>query len=156
MDRVIGTDTDTRSNGSADDSTTTSRRRLLRNGVATASALVLGGAALGTATAKPGQVGAPGSGGQAVVRLEDYREARFEILGRTDGPETILFECNQGGGRPLLLVGWRFSYLDEDAERTMFTRDNNVDTDPVYTWNPADRGATECEDVVVTPYRRVD
>jgi hypothetical protein len=133
-----------------------SRRGVLRNGVATAGALALGGAAVGAAAAKPGQAGAPGSGGEAVVPVADYADARFEIGRRTEGPETVVFECNEGNDRPILLVGWTFSYVGEDAERTLFTRDNNVDTAPVYEWNSLDRGAKRCDGLVQTPYRRVE
>lgn len=117
-----------------------SRRRLLRRSAAVAGAMGIGAGAVDTVAAKPGQAGAPGRGGEALVRPADFRsDERFTISGRVDADQDFYylpFECNEGNGHPIALVGWYFSYRDEDETRLVYTRDNNVATEGVvYNWN---------------------
>jgi len=111
---------------------------------------LLGGVA-GTATAskETGRFNdAPGRGGQAVVPATDFSEKAFTITGRTgdtaDDIDGALFSCNEGNGGQIFLVGWYFEYVDDDQQRLLFTRSNNIDTDRTYNWSA--NGAKQCDD----------
>lgn len=128
------------------DSTST-RRQILQATTAAASALAAG---TGIAAAGPEETGrfndAPGRGGEAVVPLDVYRPQSFHITSRTgdtaDEIDGVLFQCNEGDGNPIFLVGWEFQYVDEADTHLLFTRSNNVDTDPTYDWS--DNGSKIC------------
>ncbi|WP_396611885.1 hypothetical protein ACH9L7_00945 [Haloferax sp. S1W] len=121
----------------ADDVTASfSRRTLLRSGAAT-GALLLGA----------GTVSANGQGGAAIVRKEDYKTKPFVITEVTDPFEREKVPC--GGGDLVSLVGWHFSYEDEDEVRTLYTRDNKVKTGVTYTWPGNDKS---CGDFIQTGY----
>lgn len=134
-----------------------SRRRLIRSGIG-AGALAFGLFATGTVGAKPGQVGAPGKGGEAVVPVSNFKDEQFHINKRIEPPETVIFECNEGIDRPILLVGWDFEYVSGETG-ILYTRDNNVQTgeDVIYNWNG--NGNKRCSpatangDFIQTPYR---
>lgn len=143
---------------------TTTRRRLLRGSAVSAGAVAFGLGATGAVGADqpevPGQAGAPGKGGEAVVPVNDFKDEQFHILERPDPTESVIFECNEGNDRPILLVGWYFRYQsDETGARTLYTRDNNVETgeDVIYNWsgNGGKRcsPATDPRDFIQTPYR---
>lgn len=135
------------SNPSQQSESTRSRRQILKATTAAASALTLG---TGIAAAGPEETGrfndAPGRGGEAVVPADDYRPQSFHITARTgDTAEEIdgvLFQCNDGDGESIFLVGWEFQYVDEDDTHLLFTRSNNLDTDPMYDWS--DNGSKVC------------
>mgnify|MGYP005847528559 CR=1 FL=1 len=126
-----------------------SRRRLLTTTAATAGALTLGIPGTAAASQETGRFNdAPGRGGQAVVPATDFREKAFHITGRTGDTATeidgALFSCNKGDGEQIFLVGWFFEYVDDDEQRLLFTRSNNIDTDKTYTWST--QGAKQCDD----------
>ncbi len=126
-----------------------SRRHLLTAGVATAGTLLVGTAGTATANQETGRFNdSPGRGGQAVVPATDFREEPFHITERTGDTEAeidgALFNCNEGDGEQIFLVGWVFEYVDDDHERLLFTRSNNIDTDKTYTWSS--QGAKLCDD----------
>lgn len=125
---------------------TPSRRDVLRTTTAAASALALG-TGVAAADQETGRFNdAPGRGGEAVVPKDDYRDASFVITDRTGDTagdiEGVYFECNEGDGQPIFLVGWEFQYVESGETGTLYTRSNNVDTDLVYDWS--DEGSKVC------------
>lgn len=148
-----------------------SRRQVLQSSLATAGALAFAGGTVGSVAAsqETGRFNdAPGRGGEAVVPEDDYKDKTFTFTGRTGDTakdiDGVIFECNAGDGKPIFLVGWNFVYVDEDTERTLYTRSNNIDTSLEYNWS--DSGAKLCddsgltvtgdgniEDFIQTPYR---
>ncbi|MCU4754328.1 hypothetical protein OB919_20500 [Halobacteria archaeon AArc-curdl1] len=122
--------------------TTVSRRRLLRGVGASVALLGVGGASSATAQQEDGRFNdAPGRGGQAVVPASDFTDDTFVITERTgDSAETIdgvLYSCSpeQSTEQQIFLVGWHFTYVDDDEVRTLYTRSNNVETGKEYDWN---------------------
>ena len=122
--------------------TTISRRRLLRGVGASVALLGVGGASSATAQQEDGRFNdAPGRGGQAVVPASDFTDDTFVITERTgDSAETIdgvLYSCSpeQSTEQQIFLVGWHFTYVDDDEVRTLYTRSNNVETGKEYDWN---------------------
>lgn len=130
---------------------TVSRRRALKSGLSTAGALVFAGGAVGSAAAsqETGRFNdAPGRGGEAVVPHDDFSEnATFRIIERAGDPprriEGVSFECNEGDGKSIFLVGWHFRYAGEDEIRTLYTRSNNIDTERTFSWGG--NGHKRCE-----------
>jgi len=126
-----------------------SRRRLLTSGAATAATLVVGATGTAAATQETGRFNdAPGRGGQAVTAATEFREQPFHIVERTGDTaaeiDGALFSCNEGDGEQIFLVGWLYQYVDDDTERLLFTRSNNIDTDKTYAWST--QGAKQCDD----------
>jgi len=126
-----------------------SRRRLLATTAAVTTALVGGVAGTASATQETGRFNdSPGRGGQAVTPAADFREKAFHITERTGDTEDeidgALFSCNEGDGEQIFLVGWFFEYVDDDQQRLLFTRSNNIDTDKTYSWST--EGAKQCDD----------
>ena len=125
----------------------TSRRGVLKGSLTALGAVTFGVGASGTAAASGRFNDAPGQGGQAVMPAGDFKDEPFTITERSgscapdesncDDPiDGALFQCNQGGGEQIFLVGWRFEYEDpeDDEVRTMYTRSNNIQTGTTYTW----------------------
>ncbi len=126
-----------------------SRRRLLATSGAVTTALLGGVAGTASANQETGRFNdSPGRGGESVLAAADYREEPFEITGRTGDTATeidgALFSCNEGSGESIFLVGWYFEYVDDDEQRLLFTRSNNIDTDRTYNWSA--NGAKQCDD----------
>jgi hypothetical protein len=126
-----------------------SRRRLLSTSAAVTTALLGGVAGMASANQETGRFNdSPGRGGESVLPATDYREETFEITGRTGDTATeidgALFSCNNGNGGQIFLVGWYFEYVDDDQQRLLFTRSNNIDTDRTYNWSA--NGAKQCDD----------
>ena len=127
---------------------TRSRRQILKATTATAGTLAFGA---GIASAGPEETGrfndAPGRGGEAVVPAADYEAKDFHITQRTgdtaDEINGVIYQCNEGDGKSIFLVAWEFQYVGEDDTNLLFTRSNNIDTDPTYSWS--DNGSKLCE-----------
>lgn len=101
------------------------RRDVLKRSVAASTGLVFV-SAFGSTAAEPGR------GGQAIVAEGSFRpDTEFEILEFTAHRQG--FQC-KGDNRPVTLVSWRFQYVDDETDRQMFTRDNNIDTEVTYRW----------------------
>lgn len=117
-----------------DTSGTLSRRNVL-SGLAASGALLLG--------AKT--VTADGRGGQAIVEETAYKENEpFTI---TEGPirddngfERQPYRCSDSG-RQISFVAWKFEYDDLDKGGTLYTRDNQIETDVTYHWG----GPKDCD-----------
>ncbi|ATW87301.1 hypothetical protein halTADL_0488 [Halohasta litchfieldiae] len=129
--------------------TSLSRRRFVATSAVTASALIGGLAGTAGATKETGRFNdSPGRGGESIVPETDYREQAFHITGRTGDTATeidgAVFNCNEGNGESIFFVGWYFEYVDEDQQRLLFTRSNNIDTERTYNWST--NGAKECGD----------
>jgi hypothetical protein len=151
-----------------------SRRRML-TGTLAAGALALGGTAGSVAgDQETGRFNdSPGRGGEAVLAEGDFRDQPFEITRRSgdtadqsseDAISGVTFNCNNGEGNSIFLVAWYFQYTDEDAERVLYTRSNNIDTDRTFRWGGGSKlcedsvsvpGSDESLDFVQTPYQAV-
>lgn len=119
-----------------------SRRKVLC-GTVGAGALVLG----------MGTVSADGRGGQAIVATEDFRSKPFVIERITgpDEPDRKGYQCREPG-REISLVGWKFGYEDDDTDRTLYTRDNQIKTDVTYRWAGRNKDCDETDGYVQIGY----
>lgn len=128
-----------------DDSTTATRRQLLTGAGVGAAGLLLGASAMGTAAAT-------GKGGKAAVSVDELPvDTRAFYFGEPTG-EFVRKTCDSGGNG-IVLAGWSFYYDGEDpaeTDRTLFTRDNAIDTDVRYRLS--EPGTIDCGEFVLTTY----
>ncbi|WP_053948428.1 hypothetical protein [Halolamina sediminis] len=128
----------------SDDSTTT-RRRLLAGVGAGATGLLLGAGTMGTAAAK-------GKGGRAAVPVDELPDGTRTFHFDEPTGEFVRKTCEKGGNG-IVLAGWSFYYEGEDpaeTDRTLFTRDNAIDTAVQYTLS--EPGTIDCGEFVLTTY----
>lgn len=119
-----------------------SRRRVLC-GTVGAGTLLLG----------MGTVSADGQGGQAIVATEDFETEPFEIKRSTgpNDPDRKGYQCREPG-REISLVGWKFVYEDEETVRTLYTRDNQINTNVTYHWAGRNEDCNGADGYVQTGY----
>jgi len=126
----------------ADDAGSPTRRRVLRGSLVAASALGLGLGAIGTAAAK-------GKGGEAAVPVEDYlpEKGAFSFVEPTGN---IVKKTCEKGGNGIRLAEWTFRYAGEEELRSIYTRDNAIDTSRRYRFSG--EGAVDCGGFFLTPF----
>lgn len=151
VDDRANADTSTDVDGS--DTHRRTRRQIVRETFVSAAALGVGLGAAGTA-------GASGKGGNAAIsKAEDESTAgnfrtdeAFEFDRRLGDDEVPFkrFTCDKGG-QGIVLAGWWFSYVGEDTERKIYTRDNAIDTGETYTFNGK---GTDCGGFFLAPFSK--
>lgn len=125
----------------AADTSDPTRRRVLRGSIVTASALGLGLATSGTATAT-------GKGGEAAVSDGDFQPTtEFSFVEPTGSGARKT--CDKGG-QGIVLAEWTFQYVGEDELRTIYTRDNAIETDERYQFTG--NGQVDCGGFFLTPF----
>lgn len=145
MDSFPGNGRDTTGGTDANDhdSEGTTRRGVLRASAVAVGTVGLGVGAVSTATAN-------GKGGEAAVPNEDFR--RDEAFSFEEWTGNRVKQTCEKGGNGIVLAEWTFHYEGEETTRTIYTRDNAIDTERTYTFTG--NGDVDCGGFRLVPYSR--
>ncbi|MDG5774912.1 hypothetical protein VB773_15645 [Haloarculaceae archaeon H-GB2-1] len=132
------------SSESTGDSNGRSRRQILKRSALTVSAVGIGVGAMGTASAN-------GKGGQSAVPEADYIPENGAFYFDEFTGKRVKKTCSTGGNG-IILAEWTFHYEgeDESAGRTIYTRDNAIDTTQRYAFSG--KGTVDCDGFYLTPF----